>query len=476
MASRKFDNFEILRSAYKKSTAKLPFKVYSKTETGGRSYDLFADILMQVFWSTYVEPYGKTFLQEHLESIRDAETKELVRCCLDNLSDFIDGQVDDFNDFFDNIVGVDFDLPEFRNEIPVFGINNIHHFIKKYVGTSHLEKWPYLLAYWVYRMNFYDEGTQNDNDDILAMQKALRNLYTRLNKKQLVAEPASFIRQGVNRANRILSNEGLMTFGLQIKADADPPLTGSFFLSPKFVRFMDGFVWLYHPKFPGGKEGHLPLRYELKESRKVFSNISDYLLKKLPPIQVEAQNGSIVRVLTPFSLTECVELIEHKSEHPTLSKSKPRPTVTRKDIEKSEAKTVIKDYKSRYLDYLCSAQLDNYKVVCCIEQRTTESGASDTEYSFIFTIQSNERKTLLVFENVNPSRSTYIIDVITSNYKDSIDNVFAYFASDILNKRQKMASGELRINHPGIRNMKRLFHKDYLNWCSSIRNLRYSYL
>jgi hypothetical protein len=115
-------------------------------------------------------------------------------------------------------------------------------------------------------------------------------------------------------------------------------------------------------------------------------------------------------------------------------------------------------------------------VVCCIEQRTTESGAAETEYSFIFTIQKNKRKTLLVFENVNPSRSTYVIEVNTSQYEDCIDNVFAYFASDILNKRQKMANGELRINHPGIRNMNRMFHKNYLNWCASLRNLKYSYL
>ena len=322
-------------------------------------------------------------------------------------------------------------------------------------------------------MNFYDEGKENDNDDILCMQKALRNLHTRLSKNKLVSDPISFIKAGLSKANRILGSEGLMTFGLQLKADTNPPMSGRFYLSPKYIRFMDGYVWFYHPKYPGGADGHLPLRFDLKESRKVYSNISDYLLKRLPPIQVEAQNGCIVKVLSPFSLSECIDLIEHKSEKPNVYKEKVKPSVQRKDIVKNEARTLIKEFKSRYLDYLCASQLDDFKVVCCIEQRTTESGASATEYSFIFTLKSTPRKTLLIFENVNDSRSTYAVSVDTSSYDDCVDNVFAYFASDILNKRQKMASGELRINHAGIRDMKRIFHKDYITWCNAIKSLKY---
>lgn len=476
MNNGKFDNFAKLRSAFNKSKATVPFRVYTRLEGGARSFDLYADIIMQLFWSCYVEPYGEDFLKQKVQEIKDQSTKDLALCCLDNISDFIDGEVENFYDFMDNIAGINFNLPEFHREIPVFGINNIHHFIKDYRDTAHIDIWPSLLAYWVYRMNFYDEGAENDNDDILCMQNAVRNLYTRLSKNKLVSDPMSFLKLGLSKANRILSSEGLMTFGLQLKADANPPMSGRFFLAAKYIRFMDGYVWLYHPKYPGGADGHLPLRFDLKESRKVYSNITDYLIKRLPPIQVEAKNGCIVKVLSPLSLTECIDLIEHKSNTPSVSKDKVKPSVQRRDINKNEARTIIKDFKSRYLDYLCATQLDEFKVICCIEQRTTESGASDTEYSFIFTIQTNSRKTLLVFENVNPSRSTYAVEVNTSQYEECVDNVFAYFASDILNKRQKMASGELRINHPGIRNMKRLFHKDYLSWCNGIRNLRYSYL
>ncbi|MCM1518242.1 MAG: hypothetical protein NC117_06355 [Pseudoflavonifractor sp.] len=430
-------------------------------------------MLMQLFWSCYIEPYGEDYLNQQIEFINDQTTTELVKCCLDNIPDFINAEVDNFYEFMDNIASVDFNLPEFHKEIPVFGINNVHHFIRDYLATPHIDKWPSLLAFWVYRMNYYDEGNENDNDDILCMQNAIRNLHTRLSKSKLVPDPKSFIKLGEANANRILRSEGLMTFGLVPKADNNPPLSGRFLLSPKYLRFMDGFVWLYHPKFPGGADGHLPLKYELKESRKVFSNINHYLLKKLPPIQVEAHNGCIVKVLTPFSLTECIELIEHKSESPNVSKEKAKPTVQRKDFAKSEARTLIKEFKSRYLNYLCASQLDDFKVVCCIEQRTTESGTSATEYSFIFTLKSTPRKTLLIFENVNNSRSTYAVSVDTSSYEDCVDIVFAYFASDILNKRQKMASGELRINHSGIREMKRIFHKDYLTWCDAIKSLKY---
>lgn len=473
MATKKFDNFHTLRSAFKKSKVTVPFRCYTRLDGGARSFDLYADMLMQLFWSCYVEPYGEDFINQQIEFINDQTTKDLVRCCLDNIPDFINAEVDNFYDFMDNIAGVDFNLPDFHKEIPVFGINNVHHFIRDYIETPHIDKWPSLLAFWVSRMNFYDEGADNDNDDILCMQNAIRNLHTRLSKNNLVPDAKSFIKLGVAKANRILKSEGLMTFGLEPKADKNPPLSGRFLLSPKYIKFMDGFVWLYHPKFPGGADGHLPLRFDLKESRKVYSNINDYLLKKLPPIQVEAQNGCIVKVLSPLSLTECIELIEHKSEKPNVSKEIAKPSVQRNDIVKSEARTLIKEFKSRYLDYLCASQLDDFKVVCCIEQRTTESGTSATEYSFIFTLKSTPRKTILIFENVNNSRSTYAVSVDTSSYEDCVDTVFAYFASDILNKRQKMASGELRINHSGIRDMKRIFHKDYLTWCDAIKSLKY---
>lgn len=477
MDSSQFDNFGKLLSAYKKSTVKVPFRVYAPSvTTGAHSIDLFADLLMQFFWMAYYIPYGEEFLKQKAETIQEDAAKNLVQCCLDNIQEFILSENDAFADFLCQIDEPDWSIKDFKLEIPVFGINNLHHFIRDYYSTPHISKWPVLLAYWVYRMNYYDEGVDNENDDILDMQKALRNLHNRLAKKQIVPDPIAFIKAGLPKTNRILKTLGFMTFNQQLKADVNPPLTGRFFLSPKHLRFMDGFVWLYHPKYPSGNGGHLPLRYELKESRKVYCDISDYLLKKLPPIHVEAKNGCISKVLSPFALTECIELIEHKSVRPNLSNEKAKPTFKRRDVSKTEARGIIKNFKSRYLDYLCASQLDDYKVVCCIEQRTTESGAAGTEYSFIFTISSNSRKTLLVFENVNPARSTYLVEVSTSLYEDCIDNVFAYFGSDILNKRQKMANGELRINHPGIKNMKRMFHKSYTTWCDSIRNLRYTYL
>ena len=132
MNNEKFDNFTKLRSAFNKSNATVPFRVYTRLEGGARSYDLYADLIMQLFWSCYFEPYGEDFLRQRVESIKDPATKDLALCCLDNISDFIDAEVDNFYDFMDNIAGVDFNLPEFHREIPVFGINNIHHFIKDY--------------------------------------------------------------------------------------------------------------------------------------------------------------------------------------------------------------------------------------------------------------------------------------------------------------------------------------------------------
>lgn len=61
--------------------------------------------------------------------------------------------------------------------------------------------------------------------------------------------------------------------------------------------------------------------------------------------------------------------------------------VEKKELTSAEAKSLCEGLSSRYLDYLCLKQLNNYKVVCCIEHRVNSSGGVSCEYSFIFTIK-----------------------------------------------------------------------------------------
>ena len=469
MGINKFDNFYSLKSVHQSSKVTVPFKVYSKNHPGAYSIDINAYIFMQFFWITYFKPFGIDFLKQQL-NIADKETKELVECCIYNIPYLIDAEISYFEEFLYNIGEPVFELNDFRSEMAVFGVNNIHHFIREFYNSPLINRWHILLAYFVYRHDFHDTS---DNDSIFELQKALHNLLKRLTNDGIVSNPIFFVKAGLIKANKILRHLDLLTFDSHFKPSPNPPLTGTFFLSPRYLHFMDGYIWLYHPKFPDGTNGHLPFRYNSAQSRRVFSNITQYLFKQLPSIYVESKNGRITKVLSPLSLTECIKLIEQRLSQPDIIQCEAKKSVQRRDISKSETKSIIKNFKSKYLDYLCSLQIEEYKVVCCTEQRTTASGADVTEYSFIFTIKSTPRITIIVFENVNLTRSTYVIKVNTVQYDGCIDKVFAYFASEILNKRQKIAQGNLRINHTGIYGFERLFHRNYLSWCDSIKQLIY---
>ena len=75
-------------------------------------------------------------------------------------------------------------------------------------------------------------------------------------------------------------------------------------------------------------------------------------MKNLPPLRVQAKDGNIVKVLNKVNLDECVTLMEHKVMKPvSLKKGMSIKTKTeRKEISSSEAKTLCKEFKSRFLD------------------------------------------------------------------------------------------------------------------------------
>lgn len=432
--------------------------------------------MLHAFCMHYYNPFGYNFLKEQISKLQlSNENQILLNTLMSDMSDYVEKAVKDFDSYLTDIDEIfeDLELNEdiCRNYVAAITINEVYKFICEQYNSRYIKDWHLILAYFA-----YDSGVNYEFSiptfEYVCTQ--LQMLYNKLSKWGGINDLTTFFINGVIKANESLKNydtEFEAIFEISVK-DNRIASSGVFIMSAKYIKFNDGFVWIYHPKHPTGEDGYLPLRYELKESRSVYSNISDYITKKLPPILVEANDGRIVKLIGDIQLKECIELIERYTNKPKIAKNQVKPKVERKDLSKQETQVFIRDLKSRYLDYLCASQLDEYKVVCCIEQRITESGACEKEYSFIFTINSDHRKTILVYENAKALRSTYIIEIDTSRYDGCIDNIFAYFASDILNKRQKMANGELNIAYNGIQEMHRIYHKDYLKWCESIQSYR----
>lgn len=247
------------------------------------------------------------------------------------------------------------------------------------------------------------------------------------------------------------------------------PLTGGFFLRWDKVDFFNGFYTVRHPDVPFNSAK--PYRIEDKNSRKAFNDISGIFMKKLPPLYVEAKDGKIVKVMNRANLTSCISILEYKVGRADVSHQSciSHKKFKAKEITKMEAKSLCKELKSRYLDYLCSKQLDSYKVIYCVESRVNSSGAVVCEYSFIFTIGETPNKLVLAYENASNSRCTYIFPILRHFWKDSIEKIYDFFASNEVNKRQLMASRSIDLRLPGDYDYSRIFHSDYLTWVDNIR-------
>lgn len=247
------------------------------------------------------------------------------------------------------------------------------------------------------------------------------------------------------------------------------PLTGEFYLRWDKVDFYDGFYMVRHPDVPFNKVK--PYKIEDAYSRKVFNEISPLFMKSLTPLWVQAQDGQIVKVLNTADLSSCITLMEHKVNAPAKAQRKEPYALkkVRRELSSSEAKALCKDFKSRYLDYLCAKQLDAYKVICCIEQRINATGTMASEYSFIFTVKETRDKLYLAYENSFDSRCTYLFPILRSSWQRGIDKLYEYFASNEVNKRQSLASRLTELHMPGGFEYQRIFHKDYLGWVDKIK-------
>lgn len=250
------------------------------------------------------------------------------------------------------------------------------------------------------------------------------------------------------------------------------PMTGSFFLRWDNVDFFNGFYTVQHPNVPFNKVQ--PYRIEDKSSRKAFNEVSSLFIKKLPPLHVEAKNGKIVRVLNRADLSSCISIMEHKVGSPDVLKKKTAGMhkVEKKELTSAEAKSLCEGLSSRYLDYLCLKQLNNYKVVCCIEHRVNSSGGVSCEYSFIFTIKVTSSITFLAYENASESRCTYILPISRNSWKESIEKIYDFFASNEVNKRKMLASRLVDLKLPGNYEYLRILHSNYLAWVDRIKYCR----
>lgn len=509
----RFDNFEWLLSHKVVKEDILPNEkllVYKRHSVF--SVRPTALYFVEFFYDKYVRVFGSDFIQERIDALENETAKMWAKYAMSRIPAVIQYENDEFESDLDALL-CRLNLPYtnllevFRPYMPFFTDKDYFRFAYKNIDS------PLYRHFWLLLILLYEDDYPTDKskhypqsystceeratckegekcklcsrcwyfetlnggnydfaNEMLDFQKDMTLSFLSTapkNKKEVLLVKFYESLQQINQS-------GLFEAKFSLSYDKvlygeKKPLTGRFFLRWDKVNFFNGFYTIKHPDIPFNKAP--TYRIEDPNSRKAFNDISSLFMKKLPPLWLEAKDGRVVKVLNKANLSQCISIMEHKVTAPNATRKKVinQAKLEKKEITKVEVRNLCKELKSRYLDYLCSKQLDGYKVVCCIEHRVNSSGAVSCEYSFIFTIKETPSRIFLAYENSSESRCTYLLPVSRHSWRESIEKIYDFFASNEVNKRQLMASRLVDLHLPGNYEYQRLFHSDYLAWVDKIK-------
>lgn len=242
---------------------------------------------------------------------------------------------------------------------------------------------------------------------------------------------------------------------------------GKFKLSWKYVTFTNGYIYLYHPLHPNSSH---PFKYKMKDSIGAFNSIQSYFINRLSPISVQAKNGQITKVLNIEDVEFCIQKLvqKYKNRNKVVTpKAKAKGEI--KKMTQEQITNHIHTYKSKYLDWLCSKQLSNYKIYYCLEVRSNANQQEKDEDAFIFTIKETPQTLILIYENSLESRSSIIFKIKKYKYLDVIQDIHHFFSSNAVNKRELIIQGNISDVPLFTRNTYwRIMHTNFKSWKSKV--------
>lgn len=437
--------------------------------------------VVERIYVAYIREFGEDFIREQAQNLRSKTAKGWLLYALDKYQDILEHRNKEFESDLQTLldrlrIKTTNLIDLFKNHMPFITNIDIYKFAYDNIDSPNFKYFYILLILWYeseYPTRISDIYSQKNNFtqefydfQIKLILNFLLNAPVEIRGKILVKLHESF--KQINQTN--MFEEKLSLSFNKILCKKENPLTGDFYIPWSKVEFYNGFYLLSHPNVLSNTKQFY--RMVDNNSRLAFNDIKKIFSERLPPIHVEAKNGKIVKVLNEANLLDCTVIMEHVVDAKFEKKNHmEKVKIEKKILTKDEAKAMIlcKDFKSPYLDNLCTQQIENYKVICCIEHRINSNGAIHSEYSFIFTIKENTKKIYLAYENATNSRCTYILPIKNGSWEESVDNIYKFFASDEINKRQLMASRLVDLKLAGNYEYKRVYHNDYSSWLCKIQ-------
>lgn len=264
----------------------------------------------------------------------------------------------------------------------------------------------------------------------------------------------------INKSLTYSNHKSKETAAILQVSDTEYPDNGDILLPWKYVRYVDGKAFFYHPNHEKGTDATLPFKFEFDKAQKSFMDISKGILWNFPFILCKTENGQIVSVDENFAKYVISDLAYI---HKVLSRRK-----AAKISSSSTAKDILLQYKSQQFSILEKKQLKRIDIIPILEN-TSNTTSQKEEPALLFTVAANTETYTLVYENTSISRASYVFIIERNSYDNCVKLITSYFTSKQTNKRAELQySRDMFNKSDGFLRVIRVLHDNNSNWEDTI--------
>ena len=267
--------------------------------------------------------------------------------------------------------------------------------------------------------------------------------------------------------NKLAKQSGWFDEDIEFKLSFEYPETGILELPWKFIRPCDGYYELYHPNHYK-EDGFEPYIFKHVGAKEDFNKINYESIKERWKIKVNCVNGRIKNIENFVDFTNLIQNELGEIDSPELDLSNPI------ESDANAAEKYANNYNrvkqkfpkdSEYISHLISIHNFNYDVKFCIEKICTYSSIKTyRENAFLFVIGENEKTIVVIYENKNEDRATYIFAVDRDVMDTAIESIVTFFSSYKCNKRQTLSSFNNILKEHGVTKQGKIDHDNIYRW------------
>lgn len=205
-----------------------------------------------------------------------------------------------------------------------------------------------------------------------------------------------------------------------------------------------------------------------------YNYLRKYLNDRITSIRCTVENMKLI-INDAISLDEAIaKLAVISNQSPILSTDTIFPTRTspmqmsfKQALSKAQQMTPAEftKYKSEFINFLLKKQSGKYKVIPCVE-RLTHTDNDITEEAFMFSLKENTGRYLIVYENVNPDRSTLLFEVEENDYELTVQSIYDFLQSAEVNKRSNLRGRKIELKEANVKRFRSINHDS--SWKYSI--------